>query len=150
MYHIYLINYFFAFSLQSIDHRKCKLFLVRKNCTLPPGMVPIVLQNIEILLKFHNTYYNTLRFFNKYCNTFDILQYLLQYFRDFTIHIAIFLSFCRTYCNTFETLQYFECIAILFAMILKCCNTYCNTLIFCDTHYVTLIILIFVLIFNSL
>ena len=43
------------------------------------GVVPIVLQSIAILLKFCNIF----------CNTFEILQYLLQYFRNFAIIIAI-------------------------------------------------------------
>ena len=42
-------------------------------------VVPIVLQSIAILLKLFNIYCNTSKFCNKYCNTFDILQYLLQY-----------------------------------------------------------------------
>ena len=44
------------------------------------GVVPIVLQSITILLKFFNTYCNTLRFCNNFYNTFEILQYLLQDF----------------------------------------------------------------------
>ena len=48
----------------------------------------------------------------KYYNTFEILQYLLQYFEilqyfeSIAILIAIFLKFCNTYCNTFKILQY--------------------------------------------
>ena len=37
----------------------------------------------------------------KYCNTFEILQYLLQNFRSFAILIAKLLKFCNRYCKTF-------------------------------------------------
>ena len=50
--------------------------------------------SIAILLRLCNTYYNT----------FEILQYLLQYFWYFAILIAILLRFCNNYCNTFEIL----------------------------------------------
>ena len=56
-----------------------------------------------------------------YCNSFEILQYLFQIFRDFAILIAILLRSCNTYCNTFEILQYFlqyfESVAIPFVIL---------------------------------
>ena len=60
--------------------------------------------------------------FLKFCNTFEILQYLLQYFESIAILIAIFI-FCNTFCNTF-----------MFG------NNFCNISICSDTHYVTLIL----------
>ena len=44
-------------------------------------------------------------------------QYLMQYFRQFSIIITILLWFCNTYCNTFKILQYFESIAILLVIL---------------------------------
>ena len=40
--------------------------------------------------------------YNSYCNTSEILQYLLKRFQNFAQSIAILLRFCDTYCNTFE------------------------------------------------
>ena len=87
------------------------------------GVVPILLQSIETLLKFCNTlrFRNTYSIFyeicNTYCNTLEILQYLLQYFRYLEIFIAMLLKFFNSYCNIFEILQYFERVAILFAIL---------------------------------
>jgi len=44
------------------------------NKILYTGVVQIVLQSIAILLEFCNTYRNTLRFCNKYCKNFKVLQ----------------------------------------------------------------------------
>ena len=47
----------------------------------------------------------------KYYNTFEILQYFLQYvfqfFWNFSILFIIFSKFCNTYFNTLKVLQYF-------------------------------------------
>ena len=48
----------------------------------------------------------------KYCNTFEILQYLLQYFEILQYllqhfrNFAIFIVILSIFCNTFEILQY--------------------------------------------
>ena len=88
-------------------------------------MVPIVFKSIAILLNFYNTY----------CNTFEILQYLLflqcllqniqnfQYLLQYVRNFAIILTFYNTTRNTLKMLDYF-----------------CNTVICSDTHYVALIL----------
>ena len=97
-------------------------FLISSLSVPTPRVGPIVLQTIAMLLRFCNTYYNT----------FEILQYLLQFCWDFAMLIAILLRFCNTWCNT---LRYFNTCC----NPLRFCNTCCNTFIFCDIHYITLI-----------